>query len=71
METQLFFTTHEAAEVLRVSQRTLERHRIAGSGPRFVKAGRRVLYPHFELDAWTASRTYGSTSEAQAAEAKS
>ena len=61
-----FLTQSETAQVLRLSERTLERLRVAGQGPKFVKAGRRVLYRDADLEAWTASRTFGSTAEAQA-----
>lgn len=67
MDTALFLTQAEAAELLRVSPRTLERHRVAGTGPRFVKAGRRVLYRQSDLDDWTSANTFSSTSEAGAA----
>ena len=59
----VFFNQNEAARYLRLSPRTLERHRVAGTGPRFTKLGRRVVYALAELDAWTASRTFTSTSE--------
>ena len=61
-----FLIQTEAAEFLRLSARTLERHRIAGTGPRFIKAGRRVLYKASELEAWAEARTFGSTSEVSA-----
>lgn len=64
METYL--TQREAASLLRLSQRTLERHRLTGAGCRFVKAGHRVLYRLADLEAWTAARTFSSTSEAGA-----
>jgi len=69
MDATTFLTQNEAAEFLRLSPRTLERHRVAGTGPRFVKAGRRVLYRHDELDRWAAARTFRSTSEVDAAAA--
>jgi excisionase family DNA binding protein len=56
-------TQGEAAEVLRLSERTLERLRLQGSGPRYVKAGRSVRYRETDLDGWIASRVVGSTSE--------
>ena len=67
MDTTTFLTQNEAAELLRLSPRTLERHRVAGTGPQFVKAGRRVLYRRDELDRWAAARTFRSTAEADAA----
>jgi hypothetical protein len=51
----------EAAMLLGLSPRTLERHRCTGFGPPFVKAGRRVLYRPADLDAWTTARVRAST----------
>lgn len=53
----------EAAVLLRLSERTLERMRVRGDGPPFVKAGRRVLYRPADLDAWIAARVRTSTSD--------
>lgn len=43
-----FLTTVEAAKLLRIAKSTLERMRVQGGGPRFIKAGpgkrSRVLY---------------------------
>ena len=62
-----FLTTPEAAEVLRLSPRTLERMRVAGNGPRFMKAGRgtrsRVLYKLEDLTSWLEGGVFQSTSE--------
>ena len=68
MDALAFLTQTEAARYLRLSQRSLERWRVSGFGPRFTKAGRRVLYQRKELDAWAEARTFGSTSEAQTVE---
>jgi excisionase family DNA binding protein len=57
-------TQREAAGVLRLSQRTLERLRVAGGGPVYVKAGRLVRYREADLEAWINSRVVASTSEA-------
>jgi predicted DNA-binding transcriptional regulator AlpA len=48
---------------LRLSERTLERLRVAGSGPSFVKAGRAVRYRECDLETWIAARVVNSTSE--------
>jgi len=56
-------TQREAARVLRLSERTLERLRVTGGGPVFVKAGRLVRYREADLETWIASRVVGSTSE--------
>lgn len=67
MDTGLFLTQAEAARLLRVSPRTLERHRLTGTGPRFVKAGRRVLYRRSDLEVWADANTFSSTAEADSA----
>ena len=63
----LFLTTIEVAETLRISRRTLERMRVEGTGPRYLKVGpgkrARVLYRQSEVDAWLSRFDFGSTSE--------
>jgi len=60
-------TTTEAAAFLRLSPRTLERFRVEGTGPRYLKAGAgkraRVLYDPGELKAWLERYAFKSTSE--------
>lgn len=56
-------TTSEAAEVLRISPRTLEGWRVSGNGPRFRKIGARVLYARADLLAFTEAAARGSTAE--------
>jgi len=55
-------TQVEAARLLQLSERTLERLRVSGAGPRFVKAGRSVRYREIDLEAWIAGRVVSSTS---------
>lgn len=64
-KTNTFLTQSEAAEILRLSPRTLERMRLVGTGPKFVKAGRRVLYNVDFINQWTEAQTFQSTSEAE------
>jgi hypothetical protein len=45
-------TPAEAAEYCRVSVRTLAEYRMNGSGPRYAKFSKRVLYQVRDLDAW-------------------
>lgn len=59
-------TAAEAARMLRLSERSLERLRCQGFGPKFVKLKRRVLYDQKSLEDWIASRVVGSTSDATA-----
>ena len=62
-----YLTTVEAADFVRLSPRTLERLRVDGTGPKFIKAGRgkraRVLYRVADLKEWLESDVYQSTSE--------
>jgi hypothetical protein len=45
------------AERLSVSLRTLERWRVNGEGPRFLRVGpRRVIYPVAEIEIWESRR---------------
>lgn len=63
----LFLTTIEVAGMLRISRRTLERMRVDGTGPRYIKVGpgkrSRVLYRQQEVEVWLQRFNYGSTSE--------
>ncbi len=64
-QNHMYLTQREAAKILRLSERSLERFRLSGTGPRFIKAGgRRVLYRMCDIEAWLAERTFSSTSEA-------
>jgi excisionase family DNA binding protein len=56
-------TQSEAAKMLRLSERTLERLRLQGGGPRYVKANRSVRYREADLEAWIEKRVVSSTSE--------
>lgn len=59
-------TTSEAAQIVRLSPRTLERLRVSGEGPRYVKAGpgkrAKVLYRECDLAAWLEQFSFASTS---------
>jgi predicted DNA-binding transcriptional regulator AlpA len=59
-----YLTQDEVAALLRLSPRTLERHRLAGTGPKYTKLGRRVVYKRSSVEAWAAANTFSSTSEA-------
>ena len=57
-------TQREAATALRLSERSIERLRVSGLGPRFVRCGvRSVRYRKSDLDAYVEARTARSTSE--------
>jgi predicted DNA-binding transcriptional regulator AlpA len=53
----------QAAALLCLSERTLERWRISGTGPSYVKLGRRVAYREADLIEWISARRRTSTSE--------
>jgi predicted DNA-binding transcriptional regulator AlpA len=61
--------TKEAAHYLGYSESTLEKKRLTGDGPPFIRLGRggTVVYDTHDLDAWLAARRVGSTSESDAA----
>ena len=62
-QTRRLLTTKQAAAYCGLSPRTLERYRVTGEGPRFIKLGRRVLYDPDELDRWIRSGMRRSTSD--------
>jgi hypothetical protein len=53
----------QAAEHTGLPERSLEGHRLRGTGPPFYKIGQRVVYDTLELDAWLAARRRTSTSD--------
>jgi predicted DNA-binding transcriptional regulator AlpA len=56
--------TREAAAHLRAAESTLEKWRIRGDGPPFIRIGpRKIAYRLSDLDAWLEARRSRSTSE--------
>jgi predicted DNA-binding transcriptional regulator AlpA len=58
-----YLKTPEAARLLGLSGRTLERHRTYGTGPRYSKLGGRVIYRLEDLQAWVELGAKTSTSD--------
>jgi hypothetical protein len=59
-----YLTTRESALYLKVSKSFLDKARVYGGGPPFVRlAPRKIVYRRADLDAWAAGRRFGSTSE--------
>jgi excisionase family DNA binding protein len=58
-------TTEEAARFLRLQKQTLEAWRLRGSGPTFVKLGRRVVYRREALEEFMSERERRSTSDTE------
>ena len=57
------FDTERAAKRLGLAVSTLEKLRVTGGGPAYLKLGRRVLYEARDLDSWKAARRTHSTSQ--------
>jgi len=60
----VFLTQREAAALLRLSERTLERYRREGTGPPFRAFGRRRIYSRGDVFAWAEACKRTSTSHA-------
>lgn len=58
-----YLRTPEAARFLGLSDRTLEKHRIYGTGPAYRKIGGRVVYALDDLKAWADRGRKTSTSD--------
>ena len=59
-----YLTVEQAADYLRASKNYLDKLRVSGMGPLFVRLGRRkVLYRTSDLDKWVEERIYASTSQ--------
>ena len=61
---QRFLKTPEAARLLGLSGSTMEKHRLYGTGPTFLKLGGRVVYKVEDLRAWADRGTCASTHDA-------
>jgi transposase len=61
--------TRQSAAYVGLSPRTMEDHRIKGTGATFRRLGNRVLYRLEDLDAWIDARAFSSTSEYPVAQA--
>ena len=58
-----FLRTPEAGRFLGLSGRTLEKHRVYGTGPRYRKIGGRVVYALDDLKDWADQGLRTSTSD--------
>jgi hypothetical protein len=62
-KTALYGDTKTAAALIGIGKSTLEKTRLDGSGPPFVKIGRLVRYHLPTCLEWAAARSHQSTSE--------
>lgn len=60
--------TPAAADYLGYSVSTLEKKRLTGDGPPFIRLGRTIVYDTADLTEWMAARRLTSTSDRPAAE---
>lgn len=58
-----YMSQDPAAEFLQLSPRTLERLRVEGRGPAFLKFGSRVMYSREDLVKWAEAQRRASTSD--------
>lgn len=56
-------TTEQTARFLGLSPSTLAKMRLYGSGPTYMKLGRRVMYRLDDLERWMDANPYSSTSQ--------
>ena len=63
MDTHHYLTPDELSRRLRgaISVRTLANWRTQGQGPKYTKAGGRILYPLAEVMRWEQARTVSGT----------
>jgi predicted DNA-binding transcriptional regulator AlpA len=54
--------TRAAADYLGYAESTLEKKRITGEGPPFIRLGRAVVYDTRDLDSWLSARRATNTS---------
>ena len=59
--------TAPAADYIGKTESTLEKWRVTGGGPPFIKSGRTIVYDIRDLDDWLDERRFRSTSEVDAA----
>jgi predicted DNA-binding transcriptional regulator AlpA len=62
-------STYEAAAYLGLGKSTLDKMRVTGIGPAFIKIGKRVVYDPADLEAWSAQHKRSNTSQSAAAAA--
>jgi len=62
-EVDPLLTVHETAALLRCSVHSLNKWRLTGSGPRFVRVGSRVRYPRSAIADFIEKSTRVSTSD--------
>jgi hypothetical protein len=65
-----YLMTPAAGRRLKLSPRTLEKHRTFGTGPRYRKIGGRVVYKVSDLDEWADRGAQVSTTDPNAGQVR-
>jgi len=68
-QTDRIMTVSEVAEYVAMSASTLNKLRLFGGGPRYLKLGRSVRYRASDVDAWISSRVAENTASYSARKA--
>lgn len=71
LDFDMLLSEQETSALTGLAERTLQRKRLDGTGPKFVKLGRRVLYRRRNVLAWIDANTHDSTSAATVAAQRS
>jgi hypothetical protein len=62
LSSSIALKTPAAADYCGLAASTLEKLRVSGGGPAYIKLGRRVVYHRDDLDAWLGTMRRQSTS---------
>jgi predicted DNA-binding transcriptional regulator AlpA len=63
LDLDMLMTGREVADLLRLSERTIERHRTAGTGPPYITIGRAVRYRKHDILKFIEQQRRRNTSE--------
>jgi predicted DNA-binding transcriptional regulator AlpA len=63
MTVEALLTEAQVSEIIGRGVPTLQKDRVAGTGPQFIKMGRLVRYRPSDVQAWLAERVRRSTAE--------
>jgi predicted DNA-binding transcriptional regulator AlpA len=56
----------QAASYTNLSKSSLDKLRVYGGGPQYIKVGARVVYDRIDLDTWLTGKKIANTSQAMA-----
>lgn len=56
----------QAADYTTISKSSLDKLRVNGGGPLYIKVGARIIYDRIDLDLWLIGKKIANTSQAMA-----